>query len=89
MTNRAQLTIAPELAAFIEEEALPGTGVSADDFWSGFAKIIADLAPRNRELLAKRDALQAKLDDWHRAHKGDYDVAAYTAFLKEIGYLVP
>ncbi|MFC2953737.1 malate synthase G [Marinicaulis aureus] len=89
MTNRAQLTIAPELAAFIEDEALPGTGVSADDFWSGFAEVIADLAPRNRELLAKRDALQAKLDDWHRAHKGKYDVAAYTAFLKEIGYLVP
>ncbi len=89
MTNRAQLTIAPELAAFIEAEALPGTGVSADDFWSGFAKIIADLAPRNRKLLEKRDALQAKLDDWHRAHKGAYDVSAYTAFLKEIGYLAP
>ncbi|MAW80798.1 MAG: malate synthase G [Parvularcula sp.] len=89
MTNRLQLTIAPELAAFIENEALPGTGVIADDFWNGFAKIVADLGPRNRELLENRNALQAKIDDWFRANKGKYNVAEHTAFLKEIGYLVP
>ncbi|PQA86046.1 malate synthase G [Hyphococcus luteus] len=89
MTMHAQLTIDPQLAAFIENEALPGTGIMAEDFWQGFAKIVADLGPRNRELLDKRDALQAKIDDWFRAHKGNYDVEEHTAFLKDIGYLAP
>ena len=89
MTIRAGLTIDPQLAAFIEDEALPGTGVIADDFWVGFSNIIAEFGPRNSEYLAKRDDLQAKLDDWHRENKNNYDVATYTAFLKEIGYLAP
>jgi malate synthase len=89
MTKRAQLTIDPQLAAFIEDEALPGSGVIADDFWNGFAKLIADFAPRNRALLDKRDAIQAKLDDWYSANKADFDVVKHISFLKEIGYLVP
>ncbi|MCZ6840637.1 MAG: malate synthase G, partial [Alphaproteobacteria bacterium] len=93
MTDRIEagtLQVDKELYDFINDEALPGTGVSSDAFWSGFDALIRDLAPRNRELLATRDDLQAKIDGWHREHRDQaLDLPAYKAFLQKIGYLVP
>jgi malate synthase len=91
MANRVQvggLSVAEELHRFILEEALPGSGVDADVFWSGADAIVHDLAPRNRALLARRDELQERLDEWHRVTPGTPDPAAYEAFLRDIGYLV-
>ncbi|MFZ2241365.1 MAG: malate synthase G [Gordonia amarae] len=82
------LQVEPVLYDFINNEALPGSGVDQETFWSGAAEVINDLAPRNRELLAIRDDLQAKIDQWHRDHPGAIDFPAYKAFLIEIGYLV-
>ncbi len=88
--DRAGLSVARELAAFLEGQALPGTGVEPAAFWDGFAAIIADLTPKNRALLETREAMQRQLDDWHRARRGQpQDVDGYEGFLREIGYLVP
>jgi malate synthase len=84
------MQVAEELANFIEGEALPGTGVEAQAFWEAFSRLAHDLAPRNRELLDIRAALQGKIDQWHREHHNQpHDHEAYKAFLIEIGYLVP
>lgn len=88
--SRDALSVSPELAAFIEDQALPGTGVDADAFWTGFSGMVHELGPKNRALLQTREDMQSKIDAWHVAHRGaDHDADAYTAFLKEIGYLVP
>ena len=85
MTDRIDesgLKVAKVLHDFVRDEALPGTGIQADAFWSGFATIVKDLAPENRALLARRDELQEKIDAWHVAHKGQaIDPDAYQAFL--------
>ena len=86
----AGLQVAPALHDFVEQEALPGTGVTADAFWSGFASLLRDLAPNNAALLAHRDALQSQIDQWHLDHKAKpIDQADYEAFLRSIGYLEP
>ena len=93
MTERVEvggLQVAKVLYDFVNNEAIPGTGVDADAFWAGVSSVIHDLAPKNRALLARRDQLQAEIDAWHQANPGPgYDRAAYRAFLEEIGYLLP
>ena len=86
--NHHGLKVDPQLSDFITERALPGTGVDAESFWRGFSDLVHDLAPKNRALLAKRDALQAKIDAWFRSHP-DAGIPAQKAYLTEIGYLLP
>lgn len=83
------LQVSTLLHDFVTQQALPGTGISAADFWAGLADIVTRFAPRNRELLAKRDEIQAKIDAWHIANRGQFDFATYKAFLQDIGYLLP
>ncbi|WP_462175866.1 malate synthase G [Acinetobacter baumannii] len=90
MTARIQkgkLAIAKELYDFIENEALPGSGLDSETYWKNFEQVVVDLSPKNKALLAKRDELQAKIDEWHRNNK--FELSAYKAFLTEIGYLLP
>ncbi|MDT5152571.1 MAG: malate synthase [Mycobacterium sp.] len=84
------LRVARVLHDFINNEALPGTGVDPDSFWAGADKVVTDLAPKNQDLLARRDDLQAQIDKWHRQRViGPFDHAEYQQFLTEIGYLQP
>ncbi|SEM80277.1 malate synthase [Roseovarius tolerans] len=86
--DRHGLSVAEPLAALIENDVL--TGVSPDQFWSGYAALLRDLAPQNADLLARRTELQGRFDDWHIARRGQpFDGEAYRAFLAEIGYLEP
>lgn len=90
MTLRAGLSVDERLATFLETEVLTPLGRDVDAFWTGFAKLLSEFTPRNRELLAKREDLQAKIDAWHQERRGKpHDAAEYKAFLTEIGYLVP
>ena len=92
MSNRVSignLGIARELHDLVASEIAPGTGVEPAHFWQAFEAIIADLAPKNRALLDRRDEIQARLDAWHREHRDDFDFDAYKDFLVEIGYLLP
>ncbi len=87
---RAGLQVGQPLVAFIEQEVLPGTGLSATAFWDGFAALLRDLTPKNRALLARRAELQALIDDWHKAQANQaHDRDGYKTFLEEIGYLLP
>ncbi len=89
---RERLQVATVLAEFVESRALPGTGVAPRDFWRGLASLAGDLGPVTRDLLGRRADLQRRIDDWHVANPGAVSqgpTAAYTSFLREIGYLVP
>jgi malate synthase len=84
------LRIARSLYDFVADEAIAGTGLDPDGFWSAFAAVIHDMAPENRALLAERDRLQSRIDDWHRSRRGQpHDPVAYRRMLEEIGYLLP
>ncbi|MEN9409985.1 MAG: hypothetical protein RL216_1959 [Pseudomonadota bacterium] len=88
--DRHGLQVDARMVAFVETRALPGTGIAADRFWNGLAEAVAALGPVNRDLLATRDRIQARIDDWHRTRKGQsQDGDAYRTFLQEIGYLLP
>ena len=93
MTERVEvagLRVDKSLHDLVAKEIAPGTGITPDDFWSGFASIVADLGPKNRELLSVRDKMQARIDAWHLERKGQpHDAGAYRQFLTDIGYLVP
>ncbi|HEX7825783.1 MAG TPA: malate synthase G, partial [Mycobacterium sp.] len=93
MTDRVtvgNLRVAKVLHDFVTNEALPGTGLDPESFWAGVDKVVTDLAPKNQELLARRDELQAQIDKWHRQRViGAFEPADYQAFLTEIGYLQP
>ena len=79
-----------QLVDFLEKKALPGTGVAADVFWTQFSRLVHELGPKNLALLAKREYIQKQVDSWHVQHRGrDHDAESYTAFLREIGYLMP
>ncbi len=87
---RAELAVEDVLARFVEEQALPGTGVEAGAFWDGFSALVHEMGPVNRALLAKREDLQGLIDGWHRSHRNaPHDPEAYAAYLREIGYLLP
>ncbi|AQT12485.1 malate synthase G [Pseudomonas protegens] len=93
MTEHVQvggLQVARVLFDFVNNEAIPGTGLTADSFWAGADKVIHDLAPKNKALLAKRDDFQARIDAWHQSRASQaHDAVAYKAFLQDIGYLLP
>jgi len=83
------LDVDSELFTFVNEEALPGTGITQDKFWANLETLITDLAPTNRSLLAKRDELQTKMDEYYKENSTDYSLEDYKKFLTDIGYLVP
>ncbi|RDS77408.1 malate synthase G [Alteriqipengyuania lutimaris] len=89
MREIAGLKVAEELAAFVEAHVLPGLDLDADRFWTGAADIFDRFVPRNRDLLQKREAIQSKIDAWHRENPAPVDGEAYRAFLTDLGYLVP
>jgi malate synthase len=88
MIERNGLNIDEQLVRFVEEKALPGSGIEANAFWGGLADLYANFAPRNRALLKTRADLQAKIDSWHQQHDVIAEGSAYHAFLRDIGYLV-
>ena len=88
--ERAGIAVDRALAEFVEREVLAPLSADEDDFWRGFAALLAQFVPRNRALLERREELQQRIDEWHRARRGQtHDPAAYRAFLEELGYLVP
>ncbi|MCH2095215.1 MAG: malate synthase G, partial [Rhodobacteraceae bacterium] len=93
MTNRisrAELQVEQSLCTFLEQKALPGTGVDPDAFWSALSTLLNGFGPRNAALLAVRDEMQGKIDGWHKDRAGQpHDAIAYESFLREIGYLLP
>ncbi len=88
--HQGRIEVAAVLQRFVDREVLPGLGVEPAKFWAGFERFLTELAPRNRALLARREALQAQIDAWHKEQRGQvFDAADYKDFLAAIGYLAP
>lgn len=87
--NVGGLNVDSGLYAFVNEQALPGTGIDQSKFWTDLETLVTDLAPKNVALLEKRDELQAKMDEYYKANSTDYNLEDYKKFLSDIGYLVP
>ena len=86
--NVNNLKVIKELFSFVNDELLKDTGITPEKFWSGFDKVVHELAPKNREFIKIREDLQKKIDDWHVEHKGNkINIDDYKNFLKKIGYL--
>ncbi|MEM6311640.1 MAG: malate synthase G, partial [Pseudomonadota bacterium] len=86
--NKHGLSVDEHLVQFLDDHALPGSGVSPDRFWSGFAQLIQKMTPKNKALLAHRDKLQSQIDDWHKRRQNQpHDHEGYKTFLHDIGYL--
>ncbi|WP_374720125.1 malate synthase G [Parageobacillus toebii] len=83
------LQVAKLFYEFMNDEVLPGSEVNKEKFWKDFETLIVDLTPKNKALLARRDELQAKINEWHKEHRGNFDMEKYKAFLTDIGYLEP
>jgi malate synthase len=83
------LQVAKLFYEFMNDEVLPGSEVNKEKFWKDFETLIVDLTPKNKALLARRDELQAKINEWHKEHRGNFDMEKYKAFLADIGYLEP
>lgn len=87
--TKSGLSVHPLLVDFVEREALPGLKITAEQFWAGFAAMLAEHVPTNARLLAKRDELQGQIDDWHRRYGPvSSNPQGYEFFLRDIGYLV-
>ena len=87
-TSIADIQVAQSLFQFIEQDVLPGTEVTSEQFWSGLSDIINELSGENKALIAKREDLQAQIDSWHKTHQGDsFEFNGYKQFLKDISYL--
>jgi len=87
--EQSNLRVAKPIYNLVTEQIIPGTNIDPQQFWEGFAAIIQDLAPVNRQLLVIREDLQAKIDAWHRENPAPFDFSSYKSFLKDIDYLVP
>ena len=86
---RCDLSVDKSLVAFVENLALPGTGISEDRFWLGLSSLIKQMTPINRRLLGVREELQSQIDNWHMERRGNpHDHDGYKNYLKKIGYLV-
>ncbi|MGG1573901.1 malate synthase G [Fictibacillus sp. NRS-1165] len=87
--KKGNLQVAEELYEFIQTQALPGSGLDAERFWSDFERLVQDLTPKNKELLARRDEIQDRINRWHVENRERFNFDAYKSFLQEIGYLEP
>ena len=87
--NKNDLKINSTLFEFINKEAIPGTNIKSEDFWKNFGKVVHELAPINKSLIKKREAIQKKIDDWHKKDENkDFNKEKYINFLKSISYIV-